>query len=109
MGSASPGLSCFWRCNGPDAKKSAACELRISVNGTDQVKADLALLAEAAKSLLDIFNALIDVFGGRVEACSINFDCDPAFLTGELRIQAKLTDRLADLVTTLRVAKVNVL
>ncbi len=88
-------------------KKSAACELRISVNGVDQVKADLALLAEAAKSLPDVFNALIDVFGGRIEACAINFDCDPAAFAGDIGVQAKLTDRLADLVATLRAAKVD--
>lgn len=89
--------------------KSAACELRVSVEGLDQVKADLALLAKAAEGFPHIFEALIDFFGSGVEACTVNIDPDATALTGNLRIKAKLADRLADLVSALGTVEVDAL
>lgn len=89
--------------------KGAAVELRVSVAGFDQVNADLELLANSVKRFPHVFNALVDFFGSGVEVCAINIDGDAAPIAGDLRIKAKLADRLADLVSALRASEVNAL
>ena len=89
--------------------KGAAVELRASVAGFDQVKADLELLANSAKRLPHVFDALVDFFGSGIEVCAVNIDGDAAPVAGNLRIEAKLADRLADLVSALRASEVNAL
>ena len=94
----------------PDEQmKNAALELRVSVDGFDQVKADLELLAKAAEGSAHVFEALVDFFGSGVEACAIDINRDSTAFTGDLRIKAKLADRLADLVSALRAVEVDAL
>lgn len=73
----------------------------VAVSGLAQVQADLALLADAAESSLEIRNALVGLLGGRSEAaCVYVQQCSAT--AGDLRVELKLSHGLAVLAAALR-------
>jgi hypothetical protein len=76
--------------------------LRVVLVGQTTLLADLALLAEAAKGSLEVREALVYFLHGAVETAGVDIQCCSTTLAGELRVEAKLPNRLASLAAALR-------
>lgn len=83
--------------------------LTVRVTGVEQLVADLDLLAQGAQGSLEVRDALVDVFGGRVQAAGIDLQHGATAQAGELWIEAKLCDRLAPITAALRAGDLDAL
>lgn len=77
-------------------------ELMLSVDGVDALCADLGFLAQAAQRSLHVRKLLVDFFGGSGEVGCVDLEVCSATLAGQIRVEAKLCDRLAALAAAVR-------
>lgn len=77
-------------------------DLVVAVCGVDALCADIDLLTQAAQRSLHVRKVLVDFFGGLGEGACVHLEAGAAALAGQIRVEAKLCDRLAALAAAVR-------